>query len=132
MSDEGHPIPAVGAVVVRDGLLLLVRRGQPPARGMWALPGGKVQRGETLRDALVREVREETGLDIEVGEVAWVGETAGEPDRQFVLIDFHAEVVGGTLSAGDDAAEAAWVPIDEARTLPMPPTMYELLEVLDG
>ncbi len=128
----GHPIPAVGAVVVNEGRLLLVRRGRPPAEGLWAVPGGKVHVGETLREAVAHEVREETGLLIEVGEVAWVGETTGEPDRQFVLIDFFASVTGGSLRAGDDAAEVAWMPLAEARSLSMPPTMYELLDVLDA
>jgi ADP-ribose pyrophosphatase YjhB (NUDIX family) len=127
-----HPIPAVGAVIVEQGRLLLIRRGAPPSEGLWAVPGGKVHHGETLHGAVVREVQEETGLAIDVGEVAWIGDTAGEPDRHFVLIDFYASVVGGSLRAGDDAAEAAWVPLTDVRSLAMPPTMYQLLDVLDG
>lgn len=88
--------------------------------------------GETLAGALAREVLEETGLLIEVGDVAWVGETASESDRHFVLIDFYATVSGGTLVAGDDAAEAAWVTLSDAEQLPMPPTMYQLLEAIGG
>lgn len=127
-----HPIPAVGAVILDQGRLLLIRRARPPAQGMWAVPGGKVMMGETLVGALTREVFEETGLRVEVGEVAWVGETAKESDRHFVLIDFYATVVGGALFAGDDASDAEWVPLEEARSLVMPPTMYRLLEVIDA
>lgn len=126
-----HPIPAVGAVILDQDRLLLIRRARPPAQGMWAVPGGKVMKGETLVGALTREVLEETGLMVEVGEVVWVGETASESDRHFVLIDFYATVIGGTLSAGDDASDARWVSLDDAKALSMPPTMYRLLEVID-
>ena len=122
----GRPVVGVG-VVIRDGdRLLLVRRGRPPRAGRWAVPGGKVEWGETLREAAAREAREETGLDVEVGHVAWVGESIGD-DHHFALIDFWATPVGGELSAGDDAAEVRWVTRQEALELPLTPSMVELL-----
>jgi ADP-ribose pyrophosphatase YjhB (NUDIX family) len=87
--------------------------------------------GETLAEAAAREVMEETGLSIEVGPVLWAGESIGPgrpPEWHYVIVDFAAELKGGQLLAGDDAAEVAWVPLDTAATLPMPATMKELLE----
>ena len=129
------PRPAVGVVVMQDDRLLLVQRSKDPYRGCWAVPGGKVKWGETLAAAAVREVKEETGLDVEVTDVAWVGETmspTGEsPTHHNVLIDFAATLVGGTLVAASDAADAAFFPLSEARNLPLTPTMYDLLDTID-
>jgi ADP-ribose pyrophosphatase YjhB (NUDIX family) len=128
------PIPstAVGAVVIQSRKLLLVKRGHDPDRGCWAVPGGKVQWGETLEAAVRREVEEETGLLVEVGDVVWVGEAMDGPDpsHHCVLIDFDALVVGGSLRAGDDADDAAFVDLADVRKLPLTPTMIELLDLL--
>ena len=103
------PTLAVGAVVLDEsGRLLVVRRARPPAADRWSLPGGRLEEDETLSAALRREVREETGLDIDVGEVVGAVERRG-PGHHYVIIDFRAEVVGGSLAAGDDAAEVAWM-----------------------
>jgi len=119
----------VGAVVVSDGAILLVKRGHDPGKGLWAVPGGKVHLGETMRDAARREVLEETGVDVETGEIAWVGETIG-PDHHIVLVDFHATVLGGEPEAADDADEARFVPLGEVRDLPLTATMHDLLDTL--
>ena len=129
MRGTDRPLVGVGVVVVEDGRILLVRRGHQPRRGMWAVPGGKVRAGETLRDAAVRETSEETGLIVEIGAVAWVGEDISDA-HHIVLIDFLAIPVGGRLAPGDDADEAVWVPVAEARSLPLTPTMHELLDSL--
>ncbi len=129
MTGNDAPIVGVGAVVISDGALLLVKRGHDPGKGLWAVPGGKVRHGETLRDAARREVLEETGMDIEPGDVAWVGEAIGE-GHHIVLVDFHATVLGGEPSAADDADEARFVPFAEMRDLPLTATMHDLLDTL--
>jgi ADP-ribose pyrophosphatase YjhB (NUDIX family) len=102
----------VGAIVVREGKMLLVRRGRPPHRGTWAPPGGHVEHGETIAAAIERELLEETGLVGRCGVlVGWV-ERFGA-DHHVVVLDFLVEIVGGELRAGDDAAEAAWVLLTE-------------------
>ncbi len=132
---EGNPRPAVGVVVIEAGCLLLIQRSKDPFRGCWAVPGGKVRWGETLRDAAAREAREETGLILEIGDVVWVGEmmspSADRPSKHNVLIDFRATVLDGSLVAGSDAADVALVPLRQVRSLDLTPTMHELLDVLE-
>jgi 8-oxo-dGTP diphosphatase len=102
-------------VVVRDdaGRLLMIRRGTDPGRGLWSLPGGRVEPGETPAAAAVREAREETGLAIEVGELLATVDVLDD----YVVHDFAATVVGGALHAGDDAAEVRWVEPHEVTRL---------------
>lgn len=124
--------PAVGVGVVigtDDGSILIIKRGSEPGRGLWAVPGGKVRRGETLRDAARREALEETGLRVEVGEVAWVGEHLTE-QHHIVLVDFFARVISGTLAPGDDAEEAAWARRDTIDQYELTPTMHDLIEAV--
>lgn len=122
----------VGAVVVDDERLLLVQRSAPPGQGLWAVPGGRVERGETLQEATAREVLEETGLVVEVGDVAWVGDAIGPgapPEWHVLIVDFWATGRGEPV-AGDDASAVAWVPIAGLRQHPMVDTMYDLVERL--
>lgn len=119
----------VGVAVVEDGKLLLIKRGRAPGRGKWAVPGGKVNRGEPMKEAARREVREETGLDVEVGEAVWVGEFIDDT-YHIVMIDFAGQVVGGELQAADDAEEVRWVPLEEAAEYPLTLTMYDLVDTL--
>lgn len=130
------PVVGVGAIITdHAGRVLVVQRARPPGQGKWAVPGGKVRAGESLRDTARREIREETGLHIEVGPVAWVGETvgAGDPPRfHIVLIDFWATIVGGEdPRAGDDADDLDWVdPLQPHRALV--PSMYRMFTDLYG
>ncbi len=132
MNGHPHPIPGVGVAVLNDdGELLIVRRGSGAAAGRWAVPGGKVEYGESLVDAARREVLEETGLQVEVGPVVWVGESIGPgdpPSWHFTLVDFAGTVRGGTLTPGDDATDAAWVPLDQIAGFDVVPTMPALVD----
>ena len=123
------PVVGVGVAVVHDGHILLVQRGRDPGKGLWAVPGGKVMKGESLRDAARREACEETGLEVEVGDVVWVGEHIDD-EHHLVLIDFSGRPIGGELRPGDDAEDARWVPIERVTTYDLTPTMYELLDTL--
>ena len=115
-----RPETCVGAVVIDQGRLLLIRRGRGPARGLWSVPGGRVEWGESLAAAVEREVAEETGLTVSCGDlVGWV-ELIGD-DHHYVVVDFRARLVGepGPLRAGDDADDAAWVPLDDLASVPL-------------
>ncbi len=118
---------AVGAVVRRSDELLLVRRGRAPAVGEWSVPGGRVEPGELLMEAVVRELSEETGLRGVCGPlVGWV-ERISE-DHHFVIFDFEATVTGDlTPTAGGDASEARWWPVSEVAALPLVEGLAEFL-----
>ena len=108
------PVVGVGGVVIRNGEVLLVRRAFPPRQGEWSLPGGRLELGESLVDAARREVREETGIEVEVGPLVDVFDRVhldaeGRVRYHFVIVDFLCPPVGGVLHAGDDAADARWV-----------------------
>jgi len=123
---------AVGAVAVRDDELLLVRRGRGPAEGEWSLPGGRVQVGEDLREAVVREVAEETALEVVVsGFVGWVEriDLDADPPYHFVILDFAVDLLDPPQSPrpGDDAAEVDWVPLDDLAELRLVDGLVEFL-----
>jgi 8-oxo-dGTP diphosphatase len=108
-----RPIVGVGAVIIHEGRVVLVKRGHPPLKGEWSLPGGVVELGETLRAAVEREAREETGLIVKAGEVLEVLDRilpgqGGAPEYHYVLIDFLCAVESGELHAGGDAVDTCW------------------------
>jgi ADP-ribose pyrophosphatase YjhB (NUDIX family) len=121
-----RPLVAVGAIVVRDGALLMVRRAREPARGLWTVPGGHLEAGEHLSEAVRREVAEETGLEVEVRDLMGIFEVVGDP--HFVILDFVAVVVGdSTPVSGDDVSEARWVALDEVPGLDCTPRFVETM-----
>ncbi len=133
-----RPFVGVGAVIVKDGRVVLVRRGHAPAAGEWSIPGGVLEVGETVREAAIREAAEETGLQIETGELLGVFDRVLRDEQQrtryhYVLIDFVAKPVGGELLAGADAAEAKWCSWEEAQELkPAEDTLAVIRKGLDS
>ncbi|WP_040676700.1 NUDIX hydrolase [Nitratireductor pacificus] len=126
-------IRAVSAVVVRDGRFLLVRRGRAPAKGLYAFPGGRIEAGETARQAVVRELFEETGLAGEVTRLHRRLRLANEPQGPVFLLDvYRATVADGTAVAGDDASEAGWFTLPEMRDLPVTDSTLAIAEELDA
>ena len=129
---EQRRVPCVGAVV-RDaaGRLLLVRRANEPGRGLWSVPGGRVEPGETAAEAVVREVAEETGLAVVVTGLAGVVERAAPDGGTYVIEDHTARLAPGTdpaaLRAGDDALAAAWVPVEQLDAGPCVDGLVEAL-----
>lgn len=112
------PVVAVGAVIVQNDRAVIVRRRHAPGRGEWTLPGGRVEWGEALVEAVRREMREETGLDVVVGPVVELFERIersadGGVTVHFVVVDYICAASAGTLHAGDDAEVAVWVGVDE-------------------
>ncbi|MET4683588.1 NUDIX hydrolase [Brevundimonas faecalis] len=109
------PTPAVGVVCLKDDAVLLIRRGTPPREGEWSLPGGRIEPGERLADAALRELQEETGIEARlIGLIDVVDGLFPDAGRHYVLIDYAAVWTAGEPRAGDDAAEAVFLPVEEA------------------
>ncbi len=126
---EGNPlVPCVGGLTYdADGRLLLIRRRNDPGRGLWSVPGGRVEPGESDAEAVVREMAEETGLVVEPG--ALVGRVRRGP---YAIADYRCAVVGGALRPGDDASEARWCDAAALAELPLVPLLYDTLRGWDA
>lgn len=125
------PQVAVGGVAVHAGRILLIRRGHGPAAGTWSVPGGRVHHGETLHEAVVREVAEETGLPVAVERfLGWVERIDDDNGSHFVILDFAVTALepDQTVVAGDDALEAAWVPLGDLGDRTLAPGLLDFLE----
>ena len=128
------PLVGVGAVIIEDGRVLLVKRGHPPLAGEWSIPGGVLELGESLREAAVREAREETCLTVEPADLLGVydrviRDDAGLTIYHFVLIDFLCRPVGGKAQAADDADEARWFTLSEVGELGLPEDTAEVVRL---
>ena len=128
-----HPRVAIGAIVFKDGKVLLVRRGKPPAEDLWAIPGGRVEIGETLQEATEREILEETGITIRALDPAFTFDVIDRDDEgrtrfHYVIIDLTAEYISGEPRAGDDASAARWVSSGELEALKVSSKTRQLLK----
>jgi 8-oxo-dGTP diphosphatase len=132
-----HPLIGVGAIIIepgqkKDNRIVLVKRAHPPIQGQWSIPGGVLEVGELLRDAAIREAREETGLIVEPGELLGVFDRVlrhadGRVQYHYVLIDFLCRPVGGKLQAGSDADEVCWFAPEELRALNLAEDTQEVI-----
>lgn len=127
------PVLAVGAVVFKDDKVLLVKRGKAPARNMWAIPGGKVELGETLKEAAQRELLEETGIRIKAGNPVYSFEVikrdpAGKILFHYFIVDLEAQYLSGDITAADDAKDAAWISEEDLNKINVNPNTRELLK----
>ncbi len=130
-----YPIVGVGAVAIEGGRILLVKRGHDPGKGKWSIPGGLVEVGEVLADAVRREALEETGLVVEPGELAEVAEAItpdgeGKTRFHYILLDFFVRPLGGTARAGDDVSEVRWATPEEALALDLTAGVRTFIEEL--
>ena len=128
-----RPVPAVGAIVFRDGAVLLVKRGAEPNRGRWSLPGGCLEIGETVEAGAVRETREETGVDVQPLRVLdvrnFIERKDGEVRWHYVLIDVLCEYVRGDPFPATDAENARLIPLRELGEYDVVPAALEVLQV---
>lgn len=122
-----HPQICIGAIAVDADRLLLIRRGHGPAAGTWSVPGGRVETGEMLAEAVVRELLEETGVEGVCGELVGWAERFDD-NEHYVILDFQVAVLEGRApTAGDDAAEARWVPLSDVADLNLVDGLAEFL-----
>lgn len=127
------PLVGVGSIIVERGRVLLIKRDNPPLEGQWSIPGGMLELGETVRDAAVREAREETGMDVRAEDLLGVFDRVildyeGKAQYHYVLIDFMCTPMGGSLQAGGDASEVRWFTREEVATLPLMKDTREVIE----
>lgn len=128
-----QPLIGVGAIIISQGQVVLIKRGKPPLMGEWSIPGGMLELGETLRAGAEREAREETGIEVRATELLGVFERivpgeAGRVAYHYVLIDFLCEVLSGDLCAGHDACDARWFTPEEADALQLPADTAEVIK----
>lgn len=127
-----RPIVGVGAIVIKDGRVLLVQRAAPPSQGLWAIPGGSLEAGETLQAGAEREILEETGIAIKAGDPVYAFDFLQYDDKNclryhFVIVDVEGEYLHGEVMAADDALAARWVSPGELPDLPVSANTLKIL-----
>ena len=113
-----HPVVGIGAVIIKEGKIALIKRGNEPSKGKWSIPGGLVELGENLEAAVIRETKEETCLEVENPRLVDVVDNVdldeyGKVKYHYVIIDYLVQVKAGTIQAASDAAELRWVQLEE-------------------
>lgn len=128
-----QPLIGVGAIIIEGDRVVLVKRAQPPIQGQWSIPGGALEVGEFVRDAAIREAREETGLIVKPGKLLGVydrilRQADGRVQYHYVLVDFLCRPVGGELQAASDAAEVRWFTREELPELKLAEDTQEVID----
>ena len=129
------PVVGVGAVVIKDGKVLLVKRGVDPKKGLWAIPGGSLKLGETLQEGAEREIMEETGITIRAKEPVYSfdffeRDSDGRVRFHYVIVDMMADYIGGEVQGADDALEARWVSPEELKDMEVSRNTLKILDSL--
>jgi ADP-ribose pyrophosphatase len=130
-----EPRVGVGAITIKNGKVLLVKRGMEPGKGLWAIPGGMLKLGETLQKCAAREILEETGITVKVGECVYVfdfieQDSEGKIKIHYVIVDFAAEYIAGEPRGADDALEARWLSAEDLLELPVSRNTLQALGAL--
>ena len=129
------PVVGVGAVVIKDGNVLLVKRGVDPNKGLWAIPGGSLKLGETLQEGAEREIMEETGITVRAKEPVYSfdffeRDSDGRVRFHYVVVDMMADYIGGEVQGADDALEARWVSPEELKDMEVSRNTLKILDSL--
>jgi len=116
-----QPVVGIGAIIIKDGKIVLIKRGNEPSKGKWTIPGGLVELGESLEAAVIRETEEEVCLDVDKPSLIGVVDNVdldeqGKVKYHYVIIEYLVQVIGGTIQAASDAEELRWVPFDEVES----------------
>lgn len=128
-----HPVVGVGAVICKEGKMILVKRGSSPGRDKWSIPGGIVELGEKVRETIVREVREECNLEVEAASLIDVVDNL-IPDREgrlryhFIILDFFTKLKGGKIKSGSDVLDVRWVPLNKVDSYDLTQTFREFFQ----